>query len=91
MFGAADAIRHRIGLVRFPLHQAGYDAATESSRDALGEQIFDDDWAEGAALSIDETIAYAHRGREKRKRPSSGWESLTPTEADVVRLICATG
>jgi DNA-binding CsgD family transcriptional regulator len=23
----------------------------------------------------------------KRKRPSSGWSSLTPTEVDVVRLV----
>jgi DNA-binding CsgD family transcriptional regulator len=27
------------------------------------------------------------RGRGERKRPSSGWESLTPTELDVVRLV----
>jgi DNA-binding CsgD family transcriptional regulator len=26
------------------------------------------------------------RARGERKRPSSGWESLTPTEVDVVRL-----
>jgi DNA-binding CsgD family transcriptional regulator len=44
-------------------------------------------WAEGAALSIDEAIAYAQRGRGERKRPASGWASLTPTERDVVRLV----
>ena len=44
-------------------------------------------WAEGAALSTDEAIAYALRGRGERKRPSTGWESLTPTELDVVRLV----
>jgi DNA-binding CsgD family transcriptional regulator len=44
-------------------------------------------WAEGAALSTEETIAYAQRGRGDRKRPTSGWESLTPTERDVVRLV----
>jgi DNA-binding CsgD family transcriptional regulator len=27
------------------------------------------------------------RGRGERKRPSSGWASLTPTEHDVVRLV----
>ena len=44
--------------------------------------------AEGAALSLEEAIAYAQRGRGERKRPSSGWESLTPAERDVIRLVC---
>jgi hypothetical protein len=26
-------------------------------------------------------------GRGQRKRPASGWASLTPTERDVVRLV----
>ena len=44
-------------------------------------------WAEGAALSVEEAIAYAQRGRGERKRPTSGWASLTPSERDVVRLV----
>jgi DNA-binding CsgD family transcriptional regulator len=44
-------------------------------------------WAEGAALSVGEAIAYARRGRGEGKRPSSGWGSLTPTEVDVARLV----
>ena len=56
-------------------------------RDALGEKDFESAWAEGAALSTDEAIAYAQRGRRERKRPTSGWASLTPTERDVVRLV----
>ncbi len=40
-----------------------------------------------AALSIEEAIAYAQRGRGERKRPASGWAALTPTERDVVRLV----
>ena len=43
-------------------------------------------WAEGASLSTDEVVAYASRARGERKRPSSGWASLTPTEVEVVRL-----
>ena len=87
LFGAADAVRQRIGVARFAVYQAGYDAAITSIRDALGEGAFDAAWAEGAALSIEEAIAYAQRGRGERKRPTSGWESLTPTERDVVRLV----
>ncbi len=40
-----------------------------------------------AALSVEEAIAYTQRGRGERKRPPSGWASLTPTERDVVRLV----
>ena len=43
--------------------------------------------AEGTALSVDEAIAYAQRGRGQRKRPTTGWGSLTPTERDVVGLV----
>jgi DNA-binding CsgD family transcriptional regulator len=38
-------------------------------------------------MSLDEVVAYASRGRGERKRPSSGWRSLTPTEHEVVRLV----
>jgi DNA-binding CsgD family transcriptional regulator len=34
-------------------------------------------------------MAYAQRGRGERKRPASGWESLTPAELEVVRLVKA--
>jgi DNA-binding CsgD family transcriptional regulator len=53
----------------------------------MGDEELDTAWAEGAALSTDEAIAYAQRRRGERKRPTSGWASLTPTERDVVRLV----
>ena len=53
----------------------------------MGDTDFEAAWAEGAALSTTEAIAYAQRGRGERKRPSSGWGSLTPAELDVVRLV----
>jgi len=56
-------------------------------RDVLGERDFESAWAEDAALSTDEAIAYARRGRGERKRPASGWASLTPAERDVIRLV----
>jgi predicted ATPase/class 3 adenylate cyclase/DNA-binding CsgD family transcriptional regulator len=87
LFGATAAIRRQLGVVRFEVYRADYDAAIESLRDALGENAFDAAWAEGSALSIEETIAYAQRGRGARKRPTSGWDSLTPTEREVVQLV----
>jgi DNA-binding CsgD family transcriptional regulator len=87
LFGSAYGLRQRMGAVRFKVWDAGYDVAVAAVRDALGEQDFDAAWAEGAAMSTEEAIAYAQRGRGERKRPTAGWASLTPTERDVVRLI----
>ena len=87
LFGAAHAIRQRMGAVRFKIYDAGYEASVAALREAMGEKDFDSAWAEGAALSTEEAIAYAQRGRGERKRPTSGWASLTPTERDVVRLV----
>jgi predicted ATPase/class 3 adenylate cyclase/DNA-binding CsgD family transcriptional regulator len=87
LFGAAEANRQPMGAVRFKVWDAGYEVSVATLRDALGEPDFDAAWAEGAALSTEEAIAYAQRGRGERKRPTSGWASLTPTERDVVRLV----
>ena len=87
LFGTADAIRQRIGAVRFKVWDAGCEASVAALRDIMGQADFESCWAEGAALSTDEAIAYARRGRGQRKRPTSGWASLTPTELDVVRLV----
>ena len=58
-------------------------------RDALGERDFESAWAEDAALSTDEAIAYARRGAaaaNANDRPAVG-ASLTPAERDVIRLV----
>jgi DNA-binding CsgD family transcriptional regulator len=87
LFGAAHSIRQRMATVRFKVWDVGYEASVAALRNAMGEGDFDSAWAEGAAMSIDEAIGYAQRGRGERKRPASGWASLTPTERDVVRLV----
>ncbi len=87
LFGAAAASRAAMGGVRFPVYSMGYEAAVTATREALGDADFDAAWAEGAAMSTEEAIAYVQRGRGERKRPASGWESLTPTEHEVVGLV----
>ncbi len=86
--GAAEAIRHRMGgMVRFPIYDEIYATLFATVRDAMEEDDFNAAWTEGAGLSIEEAIAYAQRGHGERRRPSTGWASLTPTELDVVRLV----
>jgi predicted ATPase/class 3 adenylate cyclase/DNA-binding CsgD family transcriptional regulator len=87
LFGAAAAMRQRMGLVRFKIYQEQCDTWGAALRETLGDSDFDTAFAEGAALSTEEAIAYAQRGRGERKRPTTGWGSLTPAERDVVRLV----
>jgi predicted ATPase/class 3 adenylate cyclase/DNA-binding CsgD family transcriptional regulator len=87
LLGAAHMIRQRMGLVRFKAHDARYQAPVAALREAMGEKDFDAAWVEGSAMSTEEAISYAQRGHGQRKRPASGWASLTPTERDVVRLV----
>ena len=87
LFGAAASSRAAMGGVRFPVYSMGCEDAVTAAREALGEDDFDKAWSEGAAMSTDEAIAYAQRGRGERKRPASGWQSLTPTEREVVGLV----
>jgi DNA-binding CsgD family transcriptional regulator len=87
LYGAAHAIRERVGESRFAVYQTVYDFSVVELRQTLGDSGFESAWAEGAALSIKEALAYAARGKGGRKRPSSGWDSLTPTERDVAGLV----
>ena len=87
LFGAAHVIRQRMGVVRFKVWDAGYEASVAALRNPMGEKDFESAWVEGAVLSTEEAIAYAQRGRGERKRPATGWASLTPAERDVVRLV----
>ncbi len=61
------------------------DAALARARAKLGD--FTSLWSAGAKLSSEEAIAYATRGRGERKRPATGWASLTPSELEIARLV----
>jgi predicted ATPase/class 3 adenylate cyclase/DNA-binding CsgD family transcriptional regulator len=87
LFGAAEAIRQRTGEVRYLVYQADHEEAVATLQDAMGDNDFKTAHAEGAALSTADAIAYPQRGRGERKRPSTGWASLTRAELDVVRLV----
>jgi predicted ATPase/class 3 adenylate cyclase/DNA-binding CsgD family transcriptional regulator len=87
LLGAVDAAYQRSRRVRAPIDDEAYSVAVKRLREQLGDDGFGAASAEGGALSLDEAVEYARRGRGKRRRPSSGWESLTPTELEVVKLV----
>jgi ATP/maltotriose-dependent transcriptional regulator MalT len=87
LFGMADAARQQTGAVRYKTLDADHETRLIAVRDSLGESNFQVARNEGAALTIEEAIAYVRRGRGERNRTSSGWGSLTPAERDVIRLV----
>ena len=80
---AAAAARDRLGYVPAPVTRRVLDA---TAVDALDAVVRERARIEGTSLDLDAAVAYARRARGPRRRPASGWESLTPTERDVVEL-----
>jgi predicted ATPase/DNA-binding CsgD family transcriptional regulator len=88
-FAAADTLRAAVGLATRTLDEAERVPRLVRARDLVGEEIFEQHWTEAANLPLGEMIEYVSRARGERKRPSAGWESLTPTELRVVGLAAA--
>jgi predicted ATPase/class 3 adenylate cyclase/DNA-binding CsgD family transcriptional regulator len=87
LYGAAAARRDASGFHRPALDQPRVDDDHTELVAALGHEAYEAALAEGAAMPLEEAAAYATRARGERKRPSTGWESLTPTERQVVGLV----
>jgi len=84
LWAAAESMRDQLGY-RLAIDRAAQEAAIADAREGVTD--FSALWAEGAKLSADEAIAYATRGRGERRRPATGWASLTPSEVEVARLV----
>ncbi len=87
LLAAVGAGREQLGVVRWPPEPEMWAEVKARLREALCDDAFAASWAEGLALSITSAVGYATRARGKRRRPSLGWESLTPTELEVVRHV----
>lgn len=87
LLAAAGSAREETGVVLPPAQRSAHHELVSAVREGLTPEAFDAAWRDGSALSLDETVAYARRGRGKRKRPAFGWNSLTPTELQVAELV----
>jgi DNA-binding CsgD family transcriptional regulator len=84
LLGASDrAMVELDGRTRWKHDQAQLDELRERLEAELGPEPY----AEGLELSLENAIGWARRARGERKRPETGWESLTPTELRVVELV----
>jgi predicted ATPase/DNA-binding CsgD family transcriptional regulator len=87
LLAAAEGARAEIGIVRVPPEESHWAATEGQLRDALGPDAYEAARREGAELTIDDALEWARRARGPRRRPLSGWGSLTPTEARVAALV----
>lgn len=87
LLGAAAALRERMGTAVCPFDLGSPGADIDTAAGSIGREEFEKARSEGAALDYEEVLAYVNRGRGPRKRPSSGWASLTPAEQSVVKLV----
>jgi predicted ATPase/DNA-binding CsgD family transcriptional regulator len=86
LLATGEHARAEIGVVRIPPEEEHWATIEQRLREALSAQRYNAARAQGAALSTDDALEWARRARGPRRRPSGGWESLTPTEAKVAEL-----
>jgi predicted ATPase/DNA-binding CsgD family transcriptional regulator len=89
LLAAADAARRPLQYLApgFTANRAAAASAAAQARHVIGEDRFTQAWDEGQHLTLDDAVAYATRKGGGRKRPATGWASLTPAEREVVRLV----
>jgi DNA-binding CsgD family transcriptional regulator len=87
LLAASDAFRSQHRCQRFPAERSVYEAAMDRAPSGLPMEQFRLTWDQGAALSLEEAVQYALRRQARRPSQSTGWESLTRSERDVVRLV----
>lgn len=87
ILGAVHRLRNEQGSAPWKPRAEELDAVRQQLRQELGDEEFDQSYADGVALTADEIIAYVRRMRGARGRPPAGWDSLTPTERQVAELV----
>jgi len=62
LLGAAAADRQRLGIVRFPPEPEFWTSVEHTTREALGDDLYETAFAAGAALGTNEAVALASAG-----------------------------
>lgn len=86
---AGDSGRTAVGRRLPPVDEADHAASLASLRSDLDADTFDGAWSAGASLTLDDAVAYVSRRQRGSGSSSSGWQSLSPTEGQVVELVVA--
>jgi non-specific serine/threonine protein kinase len=86
MFGGTDGVWRALGARLFERKRTRYEAAT---RAALGDRRFEEAYARGAAMTIDQTLAFVLRDTPEPSAGDdvAGLETLTKREREVALLV----
>ena len=89
LLAAADTARRPLQYLApgFTANRQAAARAASQARHILGDDRFTQAWEQGHGLTLDDAVAFAARKGGGRKRPATGWASLTPAEREVVRLV----
>ena len=87
LFGAAARGREQLGVARWTCEDELWKGIETDLRAGLGDDGYEAAWGSGNELGIEDAVAWVRRARGSRKRPSGGWEALTPTESKVAQLV----
>jgi non-specific serine/threonine protein kinase len=94
LFGAAEVLHELIGVPLLPAFQAGNERAVAAVRSALSPTSFEDAWAVGRALpieqAVEEALALVPGSVLPQQAIPGGQEQdlgLTPREQEVLRLV----
>jgi predicted ATPase/DNA-binding CsgD family transcriptional regulator len=92
LFGAAEALREAVGANVLPFYRADYELGVATARAGLGEEAFEEAWAQGRTMTPEEAIGYALQPQPISKEGSLHSQSsypagLSPRQAEVLRLV----
>jgi predicted ATPase/DNA-binding CsgD family transcriptional regulator len=89
LLAAAAAARRPLQYLApgFTANRGAAARAASQARRILGDDRFAQAWEQGQGLTLDDAVAHAAPKGGGRKRPATGWASLTPAELEVVRLV----
>jgi DNA-binding CsgD family transcriptional regulator len=86
VLGAVDALHATTSVARLPFEAALRAETVDRLEQAIGAPAAAEVITAGRSLTLEEAERLARRSRGARKRPPTGWDSLTPAEHDVVGL-----
>jgi non-specific serine/threonine protein kinase len=88
LWGAAEALRESIGVALSPVELYHYGPYITAARAQLDEAAWEAAWAEGKAMTTEETIEYALYEEESEEPPTGkAAVKLTPREREVAGLL----
>ena len=87
--GAVDALHAATSVARLPFEATLRAETVDRLEQRLGPRAAAEAIADGTSLNLEEGVRLARRSRGARKRPPTGWDSLTPTQHEVADLAAS--